>query len=374
MPPAGRRIVLAANASWNIANFRGGLVNGLREAGYEPIALTPPDAVADQRLHDLGVATVPVRIDRSGVDPVADLALLLRYRRVLKRLRPLAFFGFTVKPNIYGTLAASSLGIPVVANVSGLGTVFIRTGLLERIVSALYRLAFRRAAIVFFHNAEDRDLFTGRRIVAADKARLLPGSGVNLDRFAPADLPERPPVFLLIARLLRDKGVREYAEAARLLRRRLPGARFQLLGGLDEGNRTAIARSELQSWVDEGIIDYLGETEDVRPFIARATALVLPSYREGLPRSLLEGAAMARPLIATDVPGCRQVVEPGVNGFLCHVRDARSLAEAMKSFADLPPGERSAMGAASRRMVQDAFSEQLVVRAYLDVLDGLPAG
>ena len=149
--------------------------------------------------------------------------------------------------------------------------------------------------------------------------------------------------------------------------------RFQLLGGLDEGNRTAISASELQSWVDEGMVEYLGETDDVRPFIANATALVLPSYREGLPRSLLEGAAMGRPLIATDVPGCRQVVEAGINGFLCAVRDARSLAEAMKKLADLPPEERSAMGAASRRMVQDGFSEQRVVRAYLEVLDGLRA-
>jgi glycosyltransferase involved in cell wall biosynthesis len=194
---------------------------------------------------------------------------------------------------------------------------------------------------------------------------------VDLERFAPAPQPLSPPTFLLIARLLGDKGVREFVEAARMLRPGLPEARFQLLGPIDGGNRTAISRAELEEWIAQGLVDYLGETDDVRPYVAAASAVVLPSYREGLPRSLLEAAAMARPLIATDVPGCREVVEDGTNGFLCRVRDSESLAKAMKNLAEMPVSRRSAMGEAARRKVQDQFSETVVIRAYLDALDTL---
>jgi glycosyltransferase involved in cell wall biosynthesis len=312
-------------------------------------------------------------MDRSGANPWADLRLLARYRTLLRQLRPAAYLGYTIKPNIYGSLAAASLGIPALPNVSGLGTAFIRGGALQGVVTALYRVGFARAPVVFFQNDEDRQLFVARRIVRADQARVLPGSGVDLERFAPASPPPHPLTFLLIARLLRDKGVVEFADAARSLRAELPNARFQLLGPIDEGNRTAISRAELDSWVRDGVIEHLGTTDDVRPSIAAASAVVLPSYREGLPRSLLEAGAMARPLIATDVPGCRDVVEEGVNGYLCRARDARSLAQAMRRFADLPRAERLAMGDAGRRKVQERFSEEFVVRAYLDVLARLGA-
>jgi glycosyltransferase involved in cell wall biosynthesis len=187
----------------------------------------------------------------------------------------------------------------------------------------------------------------------------------------PTDIPQGPPVFLLIARLLGDKGVREYVEAARSLHNELPGARFQLLGPIDENNRTAISRAELDAWVAEGAVEYLGGTDDVRPYIGASSVVVLPSYREGLPRSLLEGAAMARPLIATDVPGCRELVEDGVSGFLCAARDGSSLAQAMKRFARLSRRETREMGRSARAMVEERYSEELVLRAYLDVLGEL---
>ena len=365
---ASRTVILSANSDWNIANFRGGLIRGLRRAGYEPVVIAPQDPAADRRMSELEVERIPVRIERSGLNPVADLGLFLTYRRLLKRLRPAAYFSYTIKPNIYGCLAAASLGIPAIPNVSGLGTAFIRNGLLQQIVVRLYRLGFRRAPIVFFQNDEDRQLFIDRRIVRADQARVLPGSGVDLERFAPAPPAEGAPTFLLIGRLLRDKGVVEFVEAARMLRSTLPQARFRLLGPIDEENRTALRAAELQSWVEEGVVEHLGTTDDVRPFIAAATAVVLPSYREGLPRSLLEAGAVGRPLIASDVPGCRDVVEDGLNGYLCAVRDAASLASAMRRLAELPADERRAMGEAARRKVQERFSEELVVRAYLELL------
>ena len=319
----------------------------------------------------LGVERIPLRIDRSGVNPWADFRLVVEYRRLLKRLRPAAYLGYTIKPNVYGSFAAASLGIPAVPNVSGLGTAFIRRGPLLRIVTPLYRIGFARAPVVFFQNAEDRQLFVDRRMVRSGQARVLPGSGVDLERFAPAPPTDGPPVFLLVGRLLRDKGVTEFVEAARSLRPRLPDARFQLLGPIDEGNRTAIGQAQLDSWVARGVIEYLGTTDDVRPFIAASSAVVLPSYREGLPRSLLEAAAMARPLIATDAPGCRDVVDDGLNGYLCAVGDANSLGDAMRRFADLPFERRLAMGESARRKVEERFSEEIVVGTYLDVLAGL---
>lgn len=337
-------------------------------AGYEPVVIAPSDPAADRRMKALDVERITVAIDRSGLNPLADLALLRRYRSILRRLRPAAYLGYTIKPNIYGSLAAASLGIPALPNVSGLGTAFIRGGPLQLLVTALYRIGFRKAPVVFFQNDEDRRLFVGRRIVRENQAQVLPGSGVDLQRFAPAPQPDGPPTFLLVARLLRDKGVVEFVEAARSLRPVFPTARFQLLGPIDKENRTAIDSTELASWVSEGTVEYLGTTDDVRPFIASATAVVLPSYREGLPRSLLEAAAMSRPLIATDVPGCRDVVDNRVNGILCQARSAESLADAMREMAEMPAEHRQAMGEAGRRKVQAQYSEEVVVRAYLDVL------
>ena len=333
--------------------------------------IAPQDPAVDQRMEALNVGRIAIGIERSGLNPWADLKLVASYYRLLKRLSPVAYLGYTIKPNVYGSFAASRLGIPAVPNVSGLGTAFIRGGALQAVVSRLYRVGFARCPVVFFQNDQDRQLFVERAMVRADQARVLPGSGVDLKRFAPARAAEGPPVFLLIGRLLRDKGVVEFVEAARALRASLPRARFQLLGPIDEGNRTAISHTELDSWAAEGVVEHLGTADDVRPFIAAATAVVLPSYREGLPRSLLEAAAMARPLIAADVPGCRDVVDDGVNGYLCSVRDSASLAAAMRRLADLPLGQRLAMGEAARRKVQERFNEDFVVSAYLDVLAGL---
>jgi glycosyltransferase involved in cell wall biosynthesis len=367
-----RIVIIAANSSWNIANFRGGLIRGLKQAGYEPVAVAPPDSPGDARLAELGIEKIDLHIDRSGTNPFTDLRLLREYRAILKRLKPFAFLGFTIKPDIYGSMAASGLGIPAIPNVTGLGTAFVRDGPLQLIVTWLYRRAFAKVPVVFFQNPDDRQLFIFRRIVEVERTRVLPGSGVDLDHFKPTPPTDGPIVFLLISRLLRDKGVLEYVEAARSLRPTLANARFQLLGPIDKGNRTSIGRADLDRWIEEGVIDYLGSADDVRPYIAAASVVVLPSYyREGVPRSLLEAAAMARPLITTQVPGCREILDDGVNGYVCNVRDPQSLAAVMKKFADLPPEARAEMGAASRRKVQQGFSEQIVVRAYVDALDRL---
>lgn len=373
MAVAPRPVVLSGNSSWNIVNFRAGLVAALRHAGYEPVVIAPIDPPGETRMTELGVRRFTVEMDRSGLNPFNDLKLFLQYRRLIREIGPAAYLGYTIKPNIYGSLAAHGCGVPALPNISGLGTVFLRGGLLGRLANALYRVGLSRAPVVFFQNREDLSEFVERRLVRRDQARLLPGSGVDLQRFALAPPPARPLTFLLIGRLLGDKGVREFVEAARMLRREGSAARFQLLGPVDAGNRTAITHAELDRWVAEGTIDYLGETDDVRPFIAACHVVVLPSYREGLPRSLLEGAAIGRPLIATDVPGCRDVVDDGVNGLLCAPRDAASLAGAMRTLERMSDEEHSAMGAAARAKVQAQFSEERVIQAYLQALDDVTA-
>ena len=364
-------VLVSANSLWNILNFRGGLIAALAARGLDVVVATPQGGSSSVAA-SLPATHRELPMDRSGMNPFADGLLTLRYFRLLRATRSRALLSFTIKPNIYGALAARLAGIPSIANVSGLGTAFIRGGLFGRFVGALYRLAFAKSHTVFFQNPDDRFLFLERRIVDSDKARLLPGSGIDLNCFSPAaPLRSKAPTFLFIGRLLADKGVREFVDAAELTKQRFPEARFQLLGGPDPDNRTAIGEDELKRWIADAIVEYLGPVDDVRPFIAAADAVVLPSYREGLPRSLLEGGAMARPLIAADVPGCREIVKDGVTGLLCQVRSAASLADAMARYAAMGVERRQALGEAARHKVETEYDERLVIDAYLEVLEPL---
>lgn len=375
MSEAEKKVVISINTSWNVVNFRKGLIEALRARGYDVVVAAPRDEYSSL-ITDMGCRHVDIEMDNSGTSPVRDLALLWRYWRILRREKPLAFVGFTIKPNVFGSLAANLNGIPVINNVSGLGTVFVRGGLLQRIAKVLYRLALARSKVVFFQNDDDRMLFVDGGLVRKAQTALLPGSGVDLVRFSPSS--RKGPrsgsiVFLLVARLLWDKGVGEFIEAARTVRLKVPAARFQLLGFLDVENRTAVSRAQVEQWAEEGLAEYLGATDDVRPFLDAADCVVLPSYREGTPRSLLEAAAMGRPLIATDVPGCKEVVDHAVNGFLCKVRDADDLASRMIEFAVMDDASRDGMGIESRKKVERQFSETIVVERYMHQIEKLGA-
>lgn len=366
-----KKIVIAANAAWNLSNFRTGLIEALVAAGYDVIAVAPPDSRAEQRLAATGCRFVTVPVDSKGLSIRRDLATLRAFGRLFRRERPACFLGFTVKPNIYGSIAASWAKIPVINNISGLGTAFIARNWLTFVVKLLYRWSLRSSRTVFFQNEADRRQFLDAGLVRSDQARLLPGSGVDLERFRPddraaPDAREASPTFLMIARLVRDKGVREFVDAAHILRARGFAGRFQLLGFLDVENRTAIRRDEVERWNAAGDIDYLGATEDVRPSIAAADCIVLPSYREGTSHVLLEAAAMAKPIIATDVPGCREAIDDGSNGYLCAPRNAASLADVITRFAALSPNERIAMGQAGRHKMLREFDERIVVSRYLE--------
>lgn len=368
-----RRILVSTNTSWNIINFRSSLVRALVADGYDVVAVAPSDAYSTQ-LSDIGCRHVPINMDRKGKSPFRDMLLLLGYLKTMRSEKPDIFLGWTIKPNIYGTLAARVVGVQAINNVSGLGNAFMANGWLARIAKFLYRIALNRSSCVFFQNSTDAELFINSRIVKTEQVRLLPGSGVNIDRFSPTVFEARdvndPPVFILIARILWDKGIGEYVEAARIVKSRFPDARFQLLGFLDDDNSSAVPREAVDGWVQEGIIDYLGQTDDVRPHMAAASCVVLPSYYpEGTPRSLLEAAAMGKPIITTDTPGCRNVVSDGENGWICRPRDALDLADRMLRFIEASGEHRLSMSQKSRLKAEQEFDERLVIGAYVDAIN-----
>lgn len=365
------KVVICLNTAWNLVNFRAGLIQAMVAAGHEVVAVAPEDKYAAD-LKALGCRFVPLHMENGGTNPMLDSFLTWRFLRLLASERPDVFLGYTAKPNIYGSLAAHWLGIPVINNIAGLGAVFIKGGWLVRLVQMLYRMALKRSATVFFQNDDDRQLFIKNGLTRVEVALLLPGSGIDLNRFLPVALPSESNTpkfrFLLIARMLHDKGVLEYVQAAQLLRQHWPQVEFCLLGFLDVQNPAAITRLEMDDWVDKGVVKYLGTSDDVRKDIETANCVVLPSYREGTPRTLLEAAAMARPIITTDAVGCREVVDDGINGYLCNVRDADDLAKKMEQMLALSPEQRKAMGLRGRAKMEAEFDEQIVINRYLTAI------
>lgn len=362
-----KKIWILLNTSWNVFNFRLGLLRALQAQGAQITVLTPKDDYSSQ-LEAEGFVWLDIVMDNQGNNPKHDLKLLLDYYRLFKINRPDIILSYTIKPNIYATIAAHFLGIPVIANVAGLGTLFIRRTWLTRVVVPLYRFALQRAAHIFFQNLDDQQLFLEHGIVQHSRFSRIAGSGIDLQRFALTPLPPSTTdtfCFILIGRLLKDKGVLEFVAAARQLKPRFKHWRFQLLGFIGVANRTAIDRATVAQWEAEGIIEYLGDTDDVRPAIAAADCVVLPSYREGTPRTLLEAAAMGRPIITTDTVGCRDVVRDGENGWLVKVADADDLAEKMAQMGTAPRTTHEAMALAGRLKMQREYDERLVIEAYL---------
>ncbi|WP_127091173.1 glycosyltransferase family 4 protein [Aquabacter cavernae] len=369
---------MTVNAAWNIWNFRRTLAAALLDDGHQVTILAPHDHTIGD-LERMGCRVRPLQMSVKGLNPVADLMLLRRFKHILRQEKPDIVLSYTIKNNIFGAMAARGAGVSFVPNVTGLGTAFLSGGLMQAVAERLYRHAFRGLPVILFQNEDDRELFLNLGLVDARQAQLVPGSGIDLDRFAMTAYPAAGtrPVFLMIARLLRDKGVHEFVEAARMIRAQGIDARFQLLGATGSQNRTAIDAATVQGWVREGSVEYLGTTDDVRPSIAAANCVVLPSYREGAPRTLIEAAAMGRPLIASDVPGCRAVVDRDISGFFCDARDADSLAVAMGRFLDLPYGAQVEMGQASRAKMVREFDQQRVIDIYRGVIaqwDGTAKG
>jgi glycosyltransferase involved in cell wall biosynthesis len=374
------KILIALNSAWNLLNFRSGLIKAFVAQGHTLVLVAPKDENV-QALENLDTRFVDMPINSHSINPMYDLVLLWRYMKLLREEKPDVIFTFTVKPNVYCSLAARFLNIPVINNISGLGSVFIKDGWVAFVLRALYKISLARSNKVFFQNPDDLKYFLTHRLVNERFTALLPGSGVDLQRFKPTELPylnqirkkhtatDSQFVFLLVCRMLKEKGIEEYVHAARLLKQLSPNVIFALLGPIDNDNPSAISESQMQFWVNEGAVSYWGSTNDVRIQIAKADCIVLPSYREGTPRSLLEAAAMSRPLVASNVPGCREVIQDGVNGFMCLPRNAHSLASAMKNILNLSSTTLKSMGRASRHLAEIKFDEQIVIKKYINSLE-----
>jgi len=366
------RITLVCNTAWAIYTYRQGLIRELVARGVEVTVLAPRDRTFDL-LGAMGCRCIDLPVASKGTNPRDDLRTLWALYRHYRSIRPHIVFHYTIKPNIYGSIAAKLAGVDSVAVTTGLGYVFIQQSRAAQVAKKLYRFAFRFPREVWFLNRDDQAAFVDQKLlVHPERARLLHGEGVDLEQFAFTPLPDKPHFdFVLIGRLLWDKGVGEYVEAARRLCARYPQARFRLLGPVGVDNPSAITRDEVAAWEQEGVIEYLGEAHDVRPFIAAADCVVLPSYREGVPRTLMEASAMGRPIVATDVPGCREVVADGVNGLLCEVRNAESLAERLAQMLDMSGAARRAMGERGRQKVAAEFDERVVIEKYKDLVRNL---
>jgi glycosyltransferase involved in cell wall biosynthesis len=365
-------VTLSANTSWYLFNFRASTIRALVAAGYRVVCLSPPDDYGP-RLGQLGCEWYPLPMDNAGTHPGREMLLVVRFLRHYRRLRPAVAFHFTVKNNVYGTWAARALGVAAVNNVSGLGTAFIRPGLMGAAVRALYRISQPLAHRVYCQNPDDLELLRERRLVPESKLHLVPGSGVDLERFHPrlriARASESPLRMLYAGRMLADKGLHELIDAVGRINARAVRIELSLCGFAGAKNVSAIDEHQLKRWAQHAGVRWLGPSDDMPRVFAQADAVVLPSYREGAPRSLLEAAAMGLPVVATDVPGCRHIVTHGVNGFLCEARSACALQLALERLLAMTDAERLAMGTAGRARAEADFDERLVVKAALDVVD-----
>ncbi len=368
------KIAIILNASWNIYNFRLPLLDRLRTLGHEIIVMAPEDEYSRKIPYQFH----PIPIKSQSVNPTGDLIVFFNFFKLFKKTKPDILLLYTIKPNVYGNFAAYLLGIKTISNIAGLGALFIHPGFVTKIAKRLYRIAMKVPAKVFFQNHEDMEMFKKEGLVSKNIAERIPGSGVDLDRFSSCLNAEKKNrkdkfVFLLLSRMLWDKGVREYVEAARALLQNRTDAEFQLLGFLDTDNPQAISKTDMDRLTATEGIEYLGVSDYVEGFVQSADCIVLPSYKEGLPRSLLEAAAMSKPIIATDVSGCRDVVEDGVNGFLCRPRDSRSLLEKMEKMIDLDAGKRIRLGNNGRKKVIKEFDQRLVIEKYVHAVDDILA-
>lgn len=374
-----KKVILVARNSWSLYNFRSGLMRALVEQGVAVIAAGAKGDGYEKKIQMLGAQFEHVRIDQGGTNPISDLRLLFSLYRWYKAEAPDVVHHFTIKPVIYGSIAAYLAGVPNIVNtITGLGYVYAKQGgMLRKVVDVLYRVALRCATHVFFQNEDDRRLFVSSRIVSPEKTSVVPGSGVDLERFRDEKSLIRPAsanvVVLIVARLLRAKGIVEFVESAKIIHSNMQNVTFRILGAIDTNNPAAVSKEELDAWVRGGLVEWLGHADDVRPALRDADIVVLPSYYpEGTPRSLLEAAAMGKVLVTTDTVGCRNVVDHGVNGLLVPARDAHRLAEAILELshsAEL----RQRMGAAGRKKMEREFDERVVIDRTLSVYGGKPA-
>lgn len=381
---AKKRIAFVANTSWSIYKFRLYLIERLLKEGFSIFVLAPRDAYTE-KFEDLrGLTYIElIHLKSKTISPLADIKLYRELLHHYRTIRPDLIFHYTIKANLFGSRAAARAHIPSISVITGLGYTFSSKGLMRSAVKGLYRRILPANAGTWFLNEDDREFFVQAKLVRPEKTFLLPGEGVDPDIFAPspetaanetppgqATLEEAPPegqvTYLLIGRLIAHKGIYEFVRAAETLKKQGLSVQCQILGFLDEHNPVAIPKTRIDQWTAEKTVTYLGHTDDVAPYIRKADCIVLPSYREGMPLSLLEGASMGKALIATDTPGCRAAVADGINGYLCRVKDAADLADKMARYYHLPPEAKRMLGREGRTLVLQKFTRDIIATIYLE--------
>lgn len=363
-------ILILSNNVGGLYSFRKEVVQAVKDIGYD-IYISSPDynSPKGQYFFKIGCHIIPTAFNRRGVNPFADLKLMMTYLKLLKQLRPIAVLTYTIKPNVYGGMACRLLGVPQLANVTGLGDAVENGGLMQKLTITLYRIGLNKAKCVFFQNQANRYFCLNHRI-HGQKTHLLPGSGVNLQHHTYQDYPEEDLIkFLYIGRVIKDKGCEELFEMARAIKANHPDVEFQVLGSI-EGNYQAQI-DELQK---QGIINFLGSASDVRPYIGAVHCTIMPSYHEGMSNVNLESAANGRPVITTNVPGCKETVEDGRTGYLVKPRDAHDLIVGVERFLSLSYGQKKQMGINARKKVEREFDRNIVVKAYLEWIERIRTG
>lgn len=354
-----KKVLILVNHNVVIYNFRRELVERLVQDGFE-VYLSCPQGDRIAELVSMGCHFIEANFERHGTNPLRELQLVRYYKMIMKEIKPDVVLSYTIKPNIYGGMAAASLNIPYLANITGLGTAVEHDGILQKITKLLYIYAFRKVDTVFVQNEENKQFFIDNKI-AADKLYLLPGSGVNLKQFSVLDYPQDSIEFAFISRIMKEKGIDHYLEMAEIIREKYPETKFHICGFCEEAYEET-----LKDYEKRGIVKYHGMLKDVRVVIQVCSATIHPTYYpEGLSNVLLESSACGRPIITTDRSGCREVVEEGVNGYLAKPNDTETLVKAVEKFIQLPLEKRREMGLAGRRKVEEEFDRQIVVEAYM---------
>lgn len=361
-----QKIAIAVNNSWYAWNMRATLGFAFQKEGYEVVFICPYDKYSKNiKKH---FAYIDIDINSKGTNPIEDLKIIYKYYKIYKEIKPDIILHYTIKPNIYGTIAASILKIPTINNIAGLGTLFIKQNFVTKIAKWLYKFSQKKATKIFFQNQDDFKMFVDEGLVEKSKCDVLPGSGVDIDKFLPVEKKDDSVFrFILVSRMLWAKEVQEFVNAAKIIKKKYNNVEFQLLGHLDVDSPTAITKEQMNIWVSDGYVKYLGSSDDVRVEITDADCVVLPSYyREGTPRILLESASMEKPIITTDNVGCRDVVNNGVNGYICEIRNAKDLAKKMQMMINLSEDDRVAMGEAGREKMIKEYDEKIVINKYLE--------
>jgi len=370
-----KTIAFLANTSFNLYNFRLPLMKALKEKGYKVYAIAPKDSYTPL-LEKEGFPYVEIKkLENKSRNPIKDFFFFKEIFQIYRNIKPSLAVHITIKPNVYGNLAAGLLNIPVVSLITGLGHIFLSSSLNKFLGISLYKISLRYAQKVIFQNKEDLNLFLRYKIIPSSKANLIPGSGVDTTYFHPQicekfSLNSSPKtIFLFIGRLLREKGIYELISAGKKLRKFHNNFEIHILGKIDKNNPSSIAPSLLEEWKKLDFVKFLGYEKDIRKYLCQADWVVLPSYREGLSRVLLEAMAMGKPIITTNVPGCKELIINGENGFIVEVKNPEELYEAMRKALQIPSAQRIKMGLLSRKLVEENYSIPKVIPQYLKILE-----